>query len=409
MSSPAADPTVGNHPASPPSGADRKPANIDLLRIDDQLTSDERLVRDTVRDFTADRIQPHIADWFETGTIPGDLMPELGKLGVLGMHLTGYGCAGMGAVAYGVACRELEAADSGLRSMVSVQGSLAMFPIWKYGSEEQKTQWLPRMAAGEAVGCFGLTEPDHGSDPAGMSTRARRDGSDWLLSGTKMWITNGSIADIAVVWASTDEGVRGLLVPRGEPGFTTSDIHKKLALRASITSELHFDEVRLPADAVLPGVTGLKGPLSCLSEARFGIIWGATGAARACYECAVEYARTREQFGRPIGGFQLTQSKLAWMASDLIRAQLLALHLGRLKEAGPLRPDQVSLGKMTCVRTAIDIARQARTILGANGITLEYPVIRHANNLEAVLTYEGTQEIHELAIGEAITGLAAYR
>ena len=409
MSSPAADPTVGNHPASPPSRADRKPAGIDLLSIDDQLTSDERLVRDTVRDFTADRIQPHIADWFETGTIPGDLMPELGKLGVLGMHLTGYGCAGMGAVAYGVACRELEAADSGLRSMVSVQGSLAMFPIWKYGSEEQKTQWLPRMAAGEAVGCFGLTEPDHGSDPAGMSTRARRDGSDWLLSGTKMWITNGSIADIAVVWASTDEGVRGFLVPRGEPGFTTSDIHKKLALRASITSELHFDEVRLPADAVLPGVESLKGPLSCLSEARFGIIWGATGAARACYECAVEYALTREQFGRPIGGFQLTQSKLAWMASDLIRAQLLALHLGRLKEAGPLRPDQVSLGKMTCVRTAIDIARQARTILGANGITLEYPVIRHANNLEAVLTYEGTQEIHELAIGEAITGLAAYR
>jgi glutaryl-CoA dehydrogenase len=385
------------------------PSASDLLQIDDQLNDDERLVRDTVRDFAADRIQPHIADWFEAGTLPGDLMPELGKLGLLGMHLTGYGCAGMGPVAYGVACRELEAVDSGLRSMVSVQGSLAMYPIWKYGSEEQKTQWLPRMAAGEAVGCFGLTEPDHGSDPSGMRTRARRDGSDWVLSGTKMWITNGSIADVAIIWAGTDDGVRGFVVPTATEGFTARDIHKKLALRASITSELHLEDVRLPADAELPGVTGLKGPLSCLTEARFGIIWGATGAARACYECAVDYARTREQFGRPIGAFQLTQSKLAWMAADLSRAQLLALHLGRLKEAGPLRPEQVSLGKMSCVRTAIDIARQARTILGANGVTLEYPVIRHANNLEAVLTYEGTEEIHTLALGQAITGFSAYR
>jgi glutaryl-CoA dehydrogenase len=385
------------------------PSASDLLQTDDQLNDDERLVRDTVRDFAADRIQPHIADWFEAGTLPGDLMPELGKLGLLGMHLTGYGCAGMGPVAYGVACRELEAVDSGLRSMVSVQGSLAMYPIWKYGSEEQKTQWLPRMAAGEAVGCFGLTEPDHGSDPSGMRTRARRDGSDWVLSGTKMWITNGSIADVAIIWAGTDNGVRGFVVPTATEGFTARDIHKKLALRASITSELHLEDVRLPADAELPGVTGLKGPLSCLTEARFGIIWGATGAARACYECAVDYARTREQFGRPIGGFQLTQSKLAWMAADLSRAQLLALHLGRLKEAGPLRPEQVSLGKMSCVRTAIDIARQARTILGANGVTLEYPVIRHANNLEAVLTYEGTEEIHILALGQAITGFPAYR
>ncbi len=381
----------------------------DLLRIDDQLTPDERLVRDTVREFTADRIDPHIADWFEAGTVPRDLMPELGKLGLLGMHLTGYGCAGMGAVAYGVACRELEAADSGLRSTVSVQGSLAMFPIWKYGSDQQKEEWLPKMATGEAVGCFGLTEPDHGSDPSGMSTRARRDGSDWLLSGSKMWITNGSIADIAVVWASTDEGVRGFLVPRDTPGFTTNDMHKKMALRASITSELHFDDVRLPDDAMLPGAQGLKGPLSCLSEARYGILWGVTGAARACFEAAVAYAGSREQFGRPIGGFQLTQGKLAWMASDLGRAQLLALHLGRLKEAGPLRPEQVSLGKMSNVRTAIDIARQARTILGANGVTLEYPAIRHANNLEAVLTYEGTEEIHMLAIGQAITGISAYR
>jgi glutaryl-CoA dehydrogenase len=381
----------------------------DLLRIDDQLTPDERLVRDTVREFTADRIEPHIADWFEAGTVPRDLMPELGKLGLLGMHLTGYGCAGMGAVAYGVACRELEAADSGLRSTVSVQGSLAMFPIWKYGSDQQKEEWLPKMATGEAVGCFGLTESDHGSDPAGMSTRARRDGPDWLLSGSKMWITNGSIADIAVVWASTEEGVRGFLVPRGTPGFTTNDMHKKMALRASITSELHFDDVRLPDDAMLPGVQGLKGPLSCLSEARYGILWGVTGAARACFEAAVAYAGSREQFGKPIGGFQLTQGKLAWMASDLGRAQLLALHLGRLKEAGSLRPEQVSLGKMSNVRTAIDIARQARTILGANGVTLEYPAIRHANNLEAVLTYEGTEEIHMLAIGQAITGISAYR
>jgi glutaryl-CoA dehydrogenase len=384
-------------------------APTDLLRIDDELTDEERLVRDTVRAFAADRIMPDIADWFEAGTLPRELAPELGKLGLLGMHLTGYGCAGMGAIAYGVTCREMEAADSGLRSLVSVQGSLAMFPIWKYGSEEQKQEWLPRMAAGEAIGCFGLTEPDHGSDPSGMETRATKDGKDWVLSGTKMWITNGSIADIAVVWASTEEGIRGFLVPRGAKGFTARNIHKKLSLRASVTSELHFDEVRLPADAVLPGVTGLKGPLSCLSEARFGIVWGVTGAARSCYEAAVDYAKTREQFGRKIGGFQLTQGKLAWMLADLSRAQLLALHLGRLKEAGKITPQQVSLGKMSNVRTAIEIARQARTVLGANGVTLEYPVLRHANNLESVLTYEGTEEIHTLALGQAITGLSAYR
>jgi glutaryl-CoA dehydrogenase len=383
---------------------------IDLLRIDDELTAEERLVRDTVRAFAADRIMPYIADWFEAGTLPRELVPELGKLGLLGMHLTGYGCAGMGPVAYGVTCREMEAGDSGLRSLVSVQGSLAMFPIWKYGSEEQKQEWLPRMAAGEAIGCFGLTEPDHGSDPAGMTTHAEiHNGTDWVLSGTKMWITNGSIADIAVVWAQTAEGIRGFLVPRGARGFTSRNIHKKLSLRASVTSELHFDEVRLPADAVLPGVTGLKGPLSCLTEARFGIAWGVTGAARSCFEAAAEYARTREQFGQKIGGFQLTQSKLAWMLADLSRAQLLALHLGRLKEAGKITPQQVSLGKMSNVRTAIEIARQARTVLGANGVTLEYPVIRHANNLESVLTYEGTEEIHTLALGQAITGISAYR
>ena len=386
-----------------------EPVGSDLLRIDDELSDEERLVRDTVRKFAADRIMPNIADWFEAGTLPRELVPELGKLGLLGMHLTGYGCAGMGPIAYGVTCREMEAADSGLRSLVSVQGSLAMFPIWKYGSEEQKNEWLPRMAAGQAVGCFGLTEPDHGSDPSSMTTRATQDGSDWVLSGSKMWITNGSIADIAVVWASTEQGIRGFLVPRAARGFTARNIHKKLSLRASVTSELHFDDVRLPGDAVLPGVTGLKGPLSCLSEARFGIVWGVTGAARACLESATDYARTREQFGRKIGGFQLTQGKLAWMLADLQRAQLLALHLGRLKEAGKVTPEQVSLGKMSNVRTAIDIARTARTILGANGVTLEYPVIRHANNLESVLTYEGTEEIHTLAIGQALTGISAYR
>jgi glutaryl-CoA dehydrogenase len=381
----------------------------DLLRIEDQLTEEERLVRDTVRDFAAERAAPHIADWFEAGTLPRELAPELGKLGMLGMHLTGYGCAGMGPVAYGVACRELEACDSGLRSLVSVQGSLAMYPIWRYGSEEQKQEWLPRMAAGDAIGCFGLTEPDQGSDPGGMKTKAVPNGSGWTLSGTKMWITNGSVADIAVVWAATEQGIRGFLVPRGARGFTASNIHKKLSLRASVTSELHFDEVKLPGDAVLPGVTGLKGPLSCLTEARFGIVWGVTGAARTCFEAAAEYSRTREQFGQPIGGFQLTQSKLAWMLADLSRAQLLALHLGRLKEAGSITPTQVSLGKMANVRAAIEIARQARTILGANGVTLEYPVIRHAANLESVLTYEGTEEIHALALGQAITGRSAYR
>src|ERR1022692_2644256 len=386
-----------------------EPVGSDLLRIDDELSDEERLVRDTVRKFAADRIMPNVADWFEAGILPRELVPELGQLGLLGMHLKGYGCAGMGAIAYGVTCREMEAADSGLRSLVSVQGSLAMFPIWKYGSEEQKNEWLPRMAAGQAVGCFGLTEPDHGSDPSSMKTRATRDGSDWVLSGSKMWITNGSIADIAVVWASTEQGIRGFLVPRGARGFTTRNIHKKLSLRASVTSELHLDDVRLPSDAVLPGVTGLKVPLSCLSEARFGIVWGVTGAARACLESATDYARTREQFGRKIGGFQLTKAKLAWMLADLQRAQLLALHLGRLKEAGKITPEQVSLGKMANVRTAIEIARQARTVLGANGVTLEYPVIRHANNLESVLTYEGTEEVHTLALGEAITGISAYR
>jgi len=392
-----------------PNAAGRRGSDLDVLRIDKQLSPEEILVRDTVRAFTAERVMPHIADWFEAGIMPREIAPELGKLGLLGMHLTGYGTAEMGAIAYGVACRELEAADSGLRSLVSVQGSLAMFPIWKYGSAEQKEEWLPRMAAGEAIGCFGLTEPDHGSDPGGMSTTATPNGAGWILSGTKTWITNGTIADIAVVWARTPDGIRGFLVPRGAKGFSTRTIHKKLSLRASVSAELHLDEVKLGADAMLPGVNGLKGPLSCLTEARYGIAWGATGAARSCLESAAEYARTREQFGRPIGGFQLTQSKLAWMLTDLSRAQLLALHVGRLKEAGEVTPEQVSMAKMSNVRAAIDIARQARTILGASGITLEYPVMRHAANLESVLTYEGTEEIHALALGQAITGISAYR
>ncbi|TYB54732.1 acyl-CoA dehydrogenase [Nonomuraea sp. PA05] len=382
----------------------------DLLRLDDKLNPDQRLIRDTVRSFVADRVLPHVGDWFDQAVFPArELAPELGALGLLGMHLQGYGCAGTDAVSYGVACRELEAGDSGLRSFVSVQGSLAMYPIWKYGSDEQKEEWLPRMAAGEAIGCFGLTEPDHGSDPAGMRTYAKKDGTDWVLNGSKMWITNGSVADVAVVWAQTDDGIRGFVVPTSTPGFSAPEIHKKMSLRASVTSSLYFDDVRLPASAALPGVTGLRGPLSCLSEARYGIVWGVTGAARACLESAVEYAKTRVQFSKPIGSFQLTQEKLAWMYVGTAQAGLTALHLGSLKDAGQLEPRQISFGKLANVRAALDIARQARSILGGNGITLEYPVIRHMNNLESVLTYEGTQEIHTLVLGEALTGMAAYR
>lgn len=383
----------------------------DLLRIDDSLTDDQRLIRDTTRSFVADNVLPHVGDWFEQAAFPArELAPALGELGLLGMHLTGYDCAGLDAVSYGVACRELEAGDSGIRSFVSVQGSLAMFAIWKYGSAEQKAEWLPRMAAGEAIGCFGLTEPDHGSDPGSMRTHAKRDPSgDWILNGSKMWITNGSVADVAIVWAQTDDGIRGFVVPTDTPGFSAAEIHKKMSLRASVTSALYFDNMRLPGDAVLPEVRGLKGPLSCLSEARYGIVWGAVGAARACLEAAVDYATTRQQFGKPIAAFQLTQEKLAWMYVGVAQAQLTALHLGRLKDAGNITPQQISVGKLANARAALDIARQARSILGGNGITLEYPVIRHMNNLESILTYEGTQEIHTLVVGEALTGIPAYR
>jgi glutaryl-CoA dehydrogenase len=381
---------------------------LDYANIGAQLSEEELAVRHAVRRLMKERVDEEIGEWFDQGRFPRELIPELGAMGLLGMHLEGYGCAGASAVAYGLACQELEAADSGLRSFVSVQGSLAMFPISRYGSEEQRQRWLPAMAAGEAIGCFGLTEPDAGSDPGAMRTRARRDGSDWVLDGTKMWITNGGIADVAVVWAQTEEGVRGFLIEPGTPGFSTRDIHRKMSLRASVTSELIFDGVRIPADAMLPGVTGLRGPLSCLNEARYGILWGVTGAARSCYEAALTYSQTREAFGKPIGAFQLTQRKLVNMLVELTKAELLALHLGRSKDAGTLRPQLVSLGKLNNVREALDIAREARTVLGANGITTEYPVIRHANNLESVLTYEGTSEIHTLIIGQDLVGQPAF-
>ncbi|MFC9589438.1 acyl-CoA dehydrogenase family protein [Streptomyces sp. NPDC056944] len=383
---------------------------FDLLAVDGLLTDEEREIRNTVRAVADRELRPHVAGWFEKGEIPArELARTLGGIGVLGMHLEGYGCAGTNSVAYGLACLELEAVDSGLRSLVSVQGSLAMYAIWKYGSEEQKQRWLPKMAAGEYIGCFGLTEPDAGSDPGAMRTNAKRDGSDWVLNGTKMWITNGSVADVAVVWARTEEGVRGFLVPAGTPGFSAPEIKMKLSLRASVTSELVFEDVRLPADAMLPEARGLSGPLGCLNEARFGIVFGALGAARDCLETAISYARDRVVFARSLASYQLTQQKLADMAVELGKGMLLALHLGRLKDAGTLTPEQVSVGKLNNVREAIAIARECRTILGANGITLEYPVLRHANNLESVLTYEGTSEVHSLVIGKALTGEQAFR
>ncbi len=387
----------------------------ELFALDSLLDIEEREIRDTVRTFGNERLRPHVSEWFEDASFPvRELAPELGALGLFGMHLEGYGCAGTSATTYGLACLELEAVDSGLRSFVSVQGSLAMFAIHAFGSEDHKNEWLPKMSAGEAIGCFGLTEADYGSNPGGMRTSAKRDGDDWVINGSKMWITNGPDADVAVVWARTDldagaRGIRGFVVPTDTPGFTAPEIKRKLSLRASVTSELVLEDVRLPESAMLPGVQGLKGPLSCLNEARFGIVFGALGAARDCLETAIAYAAEREVFDKPLAGYQLTQAKLADMALELVKGQLLALHLGRLKDAGSIRPEQISVGKLNNVRESIAIARECRTLLGANGITLDYPVIRHVNNLESVLTYEGTSEMHQLTVGKALTAHDAFR
>ncbi len=383
---------------------------LDYLALDSLLDEEERAVRDTVRQFVRERVLPDVGDWFEQGILPRELMSELGKLGLYGMHLDGYGLPGASAVAYGLACLELEAGDSGVRSAVSVQGSLAMYAIWRWGSEEQKERWLPAMHSGDVIGCFGLTEPDAGSDPGAMRTHASRDGTDWVLNGAKMWITNGTIADIAIVWARTDEDeIRGFIVEKGMPGFSAPEIHKKISLRASVTSELVLQDVRVPQEHVFPEVRSLRGPLSCLNEARYGIVWGAVGAGRACFEAALEYAKERMVFGKPISAYQLTQQKLAEMALEVNRAGLVALHVGRMKDAGTLRPEHVSMGKMGNVRGALDVCRSARSVLGANGVTLEYPVIRHMNNLESVLTYEGTHEVHTLVVGNALTGTPAFR
>ncbi|MBV8372098.1 MAG: acyl-CoA dehydrogenase family protein [Candidatus Eremiobacteraeota bacterium] len=384
------------------------PDAVDFVDVASLFSNEERLIRDTVRDFVRGRVLPNVAQWFEEGTLPRELGRELGALGLLGMHLEGYGCPGASAVAYGLACMELEAGDAGVRSFASVQGSLAMYAIHRGGDEAQKAEWVPPMARGERIGCFGLTEPDFGSNPAGMRTFARRDGTDWVLDGTKMWITNGSIADVAIVWAQTADGIGGFVVPAGTKGFAATNIERKLSLRASVTSELVMQDCRLPARAQLPAARGLSGPLACLNEARYGIIWGAMGAARACYETALQYAKTRVQFDRVIGAFQMTQQKLVNMVLELNKGTLLALHLGRMKDEGRLTPAHVSLGKLNNVREALAIAREARTILGANGVTLEYPVIRHMNNLESVLTYEGTSEMHTLIVGKEITGQDAF-
>jgi glutaryl-CoA dehydrogenase len=381
----------------------------DILALDDQLSDEERDIRDAVKRYVDDKLLPHAGEWFESGTFPLESVRAMGDLGLLGMHLSGYGCPGKGAVAYGLACMELEAGDSGLRTFASVQGSLAMFGIHRFGTEEQKNAWLPRMARGESIGCFALTEPTAGSDPSTMATTAVKDGDGWRLNGTKRWVTSGSIADVAIVWARTDEGVRGFLVEKDASGFEAVDIARKMSLRASVTSDLHMRDCILPPDAILPEARGLGAPLTCLNEARYGIVWGAMGAARACYESAVARVTTREAFGRLLAGFQLTQQKLADMLIAISKGTLLALHLGRLKEKGELTPQQVSLGKLSNVRDAQSVAREARALLGADGITLDMPVMRHLNNLESVATYEGTAEVHALVLGEAITGIRAFK
>jgi glutaryl-CoA dehydrogenase len=404
--------TTAQTDRGPDGRATERPGPHDFLNVDAHLSDEERAVRAGIRTFVEGRIAPNINEWFERAYFPRELVPEMGRLGLLGMHLSGYGCAGKSAVSYGLACMELEAGDSGLRTFVSVQGSLAMSAIHKFGSEEQKRRWLPPMARGEEIGCFGLTEPTAGSDPASMKTFARKDGPDWVLNGEKRWIGMGTIADVAVVWARTDEEdnpVRGFLVPTDAEGFSARDITGKLSMRASVQCDLSFEDVRLPEGAMLPGAEGLKGPFACLNEARYGIIWGSMGAARSCFECALEYAGEREQFGKPVASFQLTQEKLVNMMLEVEKGTLLALHLGRMKDEGTLRPEQISFGKLNNVREAIKIAREARTILGGNGVTLDYPVMRHANNLESVRTYEGTDEVHTLILGHAITGVPAFR
>ena len=385
----------------------------DVLDLNSLLTADELALRQKVRDFTDQRIRPDIARWYDDAVFPLELAPELGELGVLGMHLKGYGCPGRSAVEYGLAAMELEAGDSGIRTFVSVQGSLAMTAIHTWGTEEQKQEWLPRMAAGEVIGCFALTEPAAGSDPSSMTTFARRDGTGddagWVLNGAKRWIGLASVAGVMVVWAMTDDGVHGFLVPAGTPGVAAAPITQKLSMRASIQCDVVFDDVRLGPEALLPAARGLRGPFTCLSEARYGVAWGAMGAARDSYEAALAYSQERLQFGKPLAGYQLTQEKLVNMLVEIQKGTLLALHLGRLKDAGRLRPEQISLGKLNNVREAIRIAREARSVLGGNGITLDYPPLRHAANLESVRTYEGTDEVHTLILGQHITGLSAFR
>ena len=385
------------------------PEATDFLGLDALLTDEELKVREEVRSFVHEKIKPNIREWWEKAIFPQEIVPEMGERGLLGMHLKGYGCAGKSAVSYGLACLELEAGDSGLRTFVSVQGSLAMSAIYKFGSEEQKEEWLPKMAKGEAIGCFGLTEPEAGSDPASMKTFARKDGSGWVIDGEKRWIGMGTIADVAVIWAQTDDGIRGFLVPTDAQGFSARDIQQKLSMRASVQCDLFLNEVRLPEDAMLPKAEGLGGPFACLNEARYGIIWGSMGAARDCYDAALGYAKEREQFGKLVASFQLTQQKLVDMMLEIQKGTLVALRIGRMKDEGTLRPEHVSFGKLNNVREAIRIAREARTILGGNGITLDFPVMRHANNLESVLTYEGTSEVHTLILGKAITGTQAFR